>query len=192
MPKRKRGRPRIKYDPDIHPKIAERYAMLHGATDPEIAKIIGISPRTLANWKKRYPDFLQAIKTGKDVADDRVEFGLYERAIGYEHPEDKIFNANGVPLIVPTIKHYPPEPKAAEIWLYNRRPNRWRRTEHRGLVGADGKPVDPNAAQTRIFVHLPDNGRNPEVMRPFLQPTEVQAATTEDRDNGGGEDEIDS
>lgn len=51
---------------------------------------------------------------------------LYQRATGYSHLEDKVFNDNGKPLIVPTIKHYPPEVKAAIFWLKNRKSLTWR------------------------------------------------------------------
>jgi hypothetical protein len=52
---------------------------------------------------------------------------LFERAKGYSHPEDKIFNNNGEPLIIPTVKHYPPETAACVVWLANRQPNKWKK-----------------------------------------------------------------
>lgn len=97
-----------------------------GAIDKDLAEFFDVSEQTINAWKQRYPAFLESLKEAKDIADNAVEMALYKRAIGYEHEEDKIFNQNGEPLIVPTIKHYPPDTVAAIFWLKNRRPEQWR------------------------------------------------------------------
>jgi len=99
---------------------------LLGATDKEMADFFGVSEVTFNAWKKKHPEFLKSLKEGKSVADANVAKSLYLRALGYYHPEDKIFNDNGEPLIVPTVKHYPPDPTAAIFWLKNRKPAEWR------------------------------------------------------------------
>ncbi len=99
---------------------------LLGATDADIAGFFNIRESTLGNWKNKYPEFLESIKRGKTFADANVAERLYQRAMGYEHPEDKIFNDNGDPLIVPTTKHYPPDTVAAIFWLKNRQKREWR------------------------------------------------------------------
>jgi hypothetical protein len=99
---------------------------LLGATDKEIANFFHTTEKTINTWKERHPGFLQSLKRGKDEADSIVATKLFHRAIGYEHPEDKIFNDNGEPLVVPTIKHYPPDTTAAIFWLKNRQPAKWR------------------------------------------------------------------
>jgi len=93
---------------------------LLGATDVQLSDFFGVCEKTINNWKKSHPEFLQSIKNGKERADAEIAQALYHRAKGYQHPEDKIFNDSGVPLIVPTIKHYPPDTGAAFIWLKNR------------------------------------------------------------------------
>lgn len=115
---------------------AEKLCAL-GLTDVELAQFFGVSEVTLNAWKSKYPDFLKSLKVGKEHADTRVERSLYQRAIGYSHPEDKIFNDNGKPMIVPTIKHYPPDTTAAIFWLKNRKSADWRDKqdhEHTGEV----------------------------------------------------------
>ena len=99
---------------------------LLGATDKEMADFFNVKEQTINNWKKNHPSFFESIKRGKIVADANVAKSLYNRALGYYHPEDKIFNDNGEPLIVPTVKHYPPDPTAAIFWLKNRKPAEWR------------------------------------------------------------------
>jgi Homeodomain-like domain len=46
---------------------------LAGATDTEIADEIGVSVTTLYNLRAKYPEFLAAIRYGKEHADERVE-----------------------------------------------------------------------------------------------------------------------
>lgn len=99
---------------------------LLGATDKELADFFEVDERTINRWKDDVPEFCQSLKRGKYEADATIASKLYHRAKGYEHPEDKIFNDNGEPLVVPTIKHYPPDTTAAIFWLKNRQPAKWR------------------------------------------------------------------
>lgn len=50
-----------------------------GMTDEEIAKQIGISRSTLAEWKKKYAPINEALATGKDFADRLIENSLYKK-----------------------------------------------------------------------------------------------------------------
>ena len=110
----------------------DEYAMqveklcLLGAIDSELADFFNVCEATINNWKNDYPEFLESIKRGKQLADANVANRLYNRALGYSHEEDKIFNDQGSPLIVPTVKHYPPDTTAAIFWLKNRQPAKWR------------------------------------------------------------------
>lgn len=104
---------------------AYKYCLL-GADDKKLAYLFEVSEATINNWKKNHKEFLESIKKGKDIADAEVAASLYHRAIGYSHPEDKIFNNQGVELIVPTVKHYAPDPTAAIFWLKNRQKDKWR------------------------------------------------------------------
>jgi DNA-binding XRE family transcriptional regulator len=99
---------------------------LLGATDAQLADFFGVTEQTFNAWKKSHPEFLESITRGKDLADAEIAAALYHRAKGYTHPEDKIFNNNGQEMVVPTIKHYPPDTQAASLWLRNRQPGRWR------------------------------------------------------------------
>ena len=116
------GRP-TKYHNDL-PEIVYKLCLL-GATDEEISNILNITTDTFYRWKKTHSEFSEAIYKGKEIADANVAKSLYDRACGYSHPEDKIFNDSGVPMVVPTIKHYPPDTKAATMWLKNRRNKDW-------------------------------------------------------------------
>ncbi|MGV0921887.1 hypothetical protein ACTS94_16320 [Empedobacter falsenii] len=121
--KNKVGAPSL-YKPQYNEQVYK--LCLLGATDSEIGDFFNVDERTINNWKVEFPEFFQSIKKGKEYADANVASKLYNRALGYEHEEDKIFNDQGVPLIVPTIKHYPPDTTAAIFWLKNRQPAKWR------------------------------------------------------------------
>lgn len=97
-----------------------------GCSDVQIAAALDVDRTTLWRWGNSHEEFRNILKGWKDTADDAVERSLYERAVGYEHPEDKIFQFEGTPVIVPTIKRYPPDTAAAFIWLKNRRRSEWR------------------------------------------------------------------
>lgn len=122
--KSNRGR-KTTYNKTYHPKIIELLAQL-GKINREIAKELGVSGKTLDNWIAKYPELLRAIKRGRAHIDDQVENALLRRALGAEHPEDKVFCNNGQIIVQPVIKHYPPDTAAAFIWLKNRRPDKWR------------------------------------------------------------------
>ncbi len=119
----KRGRP-SKFNEDFKRQV-EHLCKL-GATDVDLAEFFQVTTATIHNWKKKHPDFFSALKDGKDVVDDKVEASLLNRALGYSHPEEKIFNANGEILRATTMKHWPPDVAACYIWLKNRRPAEWR------------------------------------------------------------------
>lgn len=118
------GRP-TDYRPE-YVRMAARACQL-GAIDKDLAEMFDVSEQTINAWKKAHPEFLEALKINKAFADERVERALYERAIGYSHAEDKIFNNNGEEMVVETTKHYPPDTGACVVWLANRQPDRWKK-----------------------------------------------------------------
>jgi transposase len=72
-----------------------------GLTDEQIAKNMGISTKTLYDWKNKYSKICNALKKGKEVADYQVENALFETAL----------EGNTTAQI---------------FWLKNRRPDKWR------------------------------------------------------------------
>ena len=60
---------------------------LLGATDKELADFFDVVEDTINKWKKRYENFSVSIKRGKTIADSNVADKLYQRALGYSHPD---------------------------------------------------------------------------------------------------------
>jgi len=136
-PKSKGGRPSL-YKPEY--VVQATKLCLLGATDRELADFFKVSEQTLNSWKTQHTEFLESLKVGKEQADQRVERSLYQRALGYSHPDVHVSNFQGLVTLTPIIKHYPPETTAGIFWLKNRRPEEWRdRIEH---VGKDGGPIE--------------------------------------------------
>ncbi len=97
-----------------------------GATDKGLAAFFNVSLKTIDNWKNAQPDFLHSINKAKFDCDNKIVRSLHERASGYSHKDTKIFQYEGEPVIVDTVKHYPPDPTSMIFWLKNRNPKEWR------------------------------------------------------------------
>lgn len=72
-----------------------------GLTDEQMAQRMGITAKTLYEWKKRYGKICEALKKGKEVVDYQVENALLSAAL----------EGNTTAQI---------------FWLKNRRPDKWR------------------------------------------------------------------
>jgi len=118
------GRPTL-YKSEYADK-ARKLCEKHGFTDKDLAEVFDVDESTVNNWKVGHPEFLESIKEGKSFRDSNVERSLYERAMGYTHPEEKIFSNQGEIVRAETTKHYPPDPTAMIFWLKNRQPAKWR------------------------------------------------------------------
>lgn len=110
-----------------------------GVTDAALADFFEVTETTINNWKNQHPEFLESLKNGKEVADAEVADALYQRALGYSHPEEKIFHSDGEIIRADTTKHYPPDTAAAFIWLKNRAG--WRDRQDVDLRTPDGIQV---------------------------------------------------
>ena len=127
MSTKKKGRPTA-YKAEY--KDQARRLCLLGATDSDLADFFGVTETSINNWKIKHPDFFESLRQGKIVADAHVAESLYARAVGYEHPEEKIMQHQGKVVRAQTTKRYPPDTQAAALWLKNRRPDDWRDDKH--------------------------------------------------------------
>lgn len=117
-----------KYETEIKDKLAAVQGWArNGLTNEQIAHNLGINIATLYDYQKKYSEFSQALKKGKEVVDFEVENALLKRALGYDYEETKIEKSDkdGV-KITKITKHVPPDVGAAAFWLKNRKPTEWR------------------------------------------------------------------
>jgi hypothetical protein len=112
-----------------------------GFTDEQVAVYYGIARNSIGEWKRKYPEFFRFLKEHKKIADDGVERALYERAMGFEHIETKVFVDKGSVTYVDVVKVYPPDTQAARYWLNNRQPDRWKEVVQNNNVNQTVEPV---------------------------------------------------
>jgi transposase-like protein len=141
QPKRKPGRPTVYREEYV--RQAHNLCLL-GATNPELARALGVSDSSIDKWIAEIPEFSSAVKAGREEADAKVASRLYARACGYEHEAVKIFAdvKTGAEQIVRYTERYPPETVAGIFWLKNRQPSRWRDKQDHEHTGKDGGPVE--------------------------------------------------
>jgi hypothetical protein len=93
-----------------------------------------------------YPELNEAVSSGKDAFDTRVERALAERAAGYSVDVEECFVINGKVHKEIVRKYYPPDVTACIYWTKNRMPDRWRDSATRGQ--SDRSQVCRGAAPT--------------------------------------------
>lgn len=87
---KKGGRP-SKYESDVKPRFEEIKEWLQiGATDKEIADNLGINKATMCEYKKRYSEFNELIKSGRKQPVQAIKAALFKRATGFSYTEKKI------------------------------------------------------------------------------------------------------
>ena len=128
-----------------------------GLIDSEIASNIGISPKTLIEWKKRFPELCNALKETKEIADRTVENAHYKSACGYtvlvkknyklkhvKYKDGKRVSEDEELVTKEEEVHIPANVQAQISWLCNRKPGDWKNIRIIGLTGGkgDGGPVE--------------------------------------------------
>lgn len=138
QPEVERGRP-----PKYKASFAEQASKLCslGATNEDLADFFSVSIRTIIRWTTEHEDFCHAVKEAKEIADQRVERSLYQRAVGYTYDSEKVFNGKDGIVRTDTREHVPPDVTAQIFWLKNRRRDQWRDKHDHELTGADGSPI---------------------------------------------------
>lgn len=130
-----------------------------GLTNNEICEAFGVVEQTIYNWSQDYPEFAEALEEGRLQSTAKVIDAVYRRATGCSVPETKILTQNvkeydeqghllreyTKPLVVETVKHFPPDTGAAIFILHNRTrhlANPWSNRQHVELTGKDGKELN--------------------------------------------------
>lgn len=132
---------------------------LHGSTDVEIAKMLGISKTVLYEWKNEYPEFAEAIKKGKDISNGEILNSAFKQATGFYVKEQmavKVRTNEEVPTadgkgtkwlpaekieVVDVIKFVPANSTMAIFMLKNRLPTDYKDKQIHEHSGTDGGPV---------------------------------------------------
>lgn len=130
------GRPTLYKDEYV--EQAYKLCLL-GATDNDLAIFFEVEESTINNWKIEHKEFLESIRSGKQVADMEVAQSLYRGAIDRTVPKQvaikvkEVKYENGKRLsdtekvIITQVEEFiPADFRNAQFWLKNRNPERWR------------------------------------------------------------------
>lgn len=129
-----------------------------GLTDEQLAHNMGIAVSTLYEWKKKYSEISESLKSNKEIADVAVENALYKRAIGYQYTETTKEDGKVVKTVV---KEVVPDTTAQIFWLKNRQPERWRdkqEVQHSGNIEGSNPFKDLTTEELRKIIHSSDSG----------------------------------
>lgn len=126
-----------------------------GLNDLEICDRLKIKKSSYYEYKKKYPEFNEVVRKGKEYADAEVENQLYKNCIGYEYTEEvqstkkEVIYENGKrvkeivqPVVIELRKYRPSETNAAKFWLTNREKENWK--DKQDVDISTNKPFDVN------------------------------------------------
>ena len=164
-----------KYNPQYHDDWAWSLAM-KGATDKDIAEAMHISVKTVQRWSYEWDEndkkvldangepiltsFGEALQTGKEAADAKVERSLYERCVGFDTKEERQtvdVNSDGKSKIgrIDTVKkRVLPDVMAIMYWLNNRS----RKTGEWAQKQEVSVSFDDN--ESGVIIYLPEKERD--------------------------------
>lgn len=130
LPLRKKPGPKSRLQSWMLKEVEELVGKL-GARNKDLAEYFHVAESTIDYWIKNNPDFERAVRRGRLEACLKVSQALFHKATGYSHPdtvvlsnrvkeyddEGKVISERTEPLLVPLVKHYPPDAYAAFKYL---------------------------------------------------------------------------
>lgn len=151
------GRP-TDYRPEFVQKAAD--ACFNGATLYEVAELLGVCRTTLNQWRAKYPEFATALTLGGDnQCTARIRASLFERGIGYSHPDVHIAAGKEGVTITPITRHYPPDYQSMSLWLRNRAPGEWKDKQEVEHTASQDLLDVMKAARERAGLAPPDKSK---------------------------------
>lgn len=143
----------MRYSQDFADKVLAASSV--GFTITEIARLLQVSVDQVNLWVMVYPAFAAAMRANVQARTERVEAALYQRAVGYEITEQKLFYDREQGVVRADVNlHIPAEPRAGVEWMRAHAPEVWAPPSGPG-AGTDGKSIvvegglpDPPAAST--------------------------------------------
>ena len=126
-----------------------------GYTDQEIATKMKISLKQLQRLRAADAKVRKALDHGRESTDYMVEKALLKSALGYKHKEVRITSIIRYGKLVETQKEeffteVAPNITAAQTWLYNRCPDKWRRDPQKGILDEIDEDTSIKIEVTRV------------------------------------------
>ena len=140
------GHPAIEITADMLTKV-ESFAA-QGLTKDQIARSIGVSLSWFMKQQAEKPHFKEAILVGQAKGIATISNALFQRAKGYTHPEEKVFQHQGAIVTKIIQRHYPPDPTSMIFFLKNRSPEEWKDRMPEALPNSDA--VTPSRVEVTV------------------------------------------
>ncbi len=140
-------------------KIVPNFALIRawkrdGLTDEEICANLGIKKSAFYNYKNLHEEFKELLRFDRELTDAEVENQALDNAKGYSYVEEQvamekkiIYDESGnkleeitTPVIVQVHKQRLPDQHAAQWWLKNRMPGKWKDKQEIDVGNTDGRP----------------------------------------------------
>ena len=168
---KKQGGRKSAYAEKVLPKLelVEGWAR-DGLSEKDIAHNLGIALSTLSEYKKKFSEFSEAIKKGKEISDYIAENRLFKKVCGFSKMIKKPFKVktpvikNGIKIAdkeeIVTVEeevYFPPDLGAIVFYLKNRLPEKWSDNPPKGEISEGGGVIILPEKESEI--NLPDVGR---------------------------------
>lgn len=126
-----------------------------GYTDKEIAQKMKISPGQLQRLRDNDVKIRKALDHGKMTTDYLVEKALLKSALGFQRKQVRITSIIRYGKLVETQKEelteeVAPNVTAAQTWLYNRCPDKWKRDPQKGILDDIDEDTSIKIEVTRV------------------------------------------
>lgn len=118
-----------KYETHVKPRLGEIAEWIQLLTEDQIAKRLGISPRSFATYKTEHKDLQEALQKGTETLVEELKLTLKKKAKGFTYTERKITVRNVNGETIRTVEEYEryaqPDTGAIHLLLKNLDPD-WR------------------------------------------------------------------
>lgn len=126
-----------------------------GYTDREIATKMRISEKQLQRLREADAKIRKALDHGREATDYMVEKALLKSALGYKKKEVRVTSIIRYGKLVETQKEefmtdVAPSVTAAQTWLYNRCPDKWKKDPQKGILDDIDEDTSIKIEVTRV------------------------------------------
>ena len=134
-----------------------------GYTNTDIAEKIGVSEQTLRAYCKKNEEIREAIREGKEVIDFQVEDALLRAARGAKTKEVRVLTTFYENKLWETQKEviekeHPPNVAACTAWLFNRKPEKWKRNPENNMNLDDDRSINITITRAGNSIEVTEDG----------------------------------
>lgn len=158
-----------------------------GYSDEEIAKKMKISAGQYQRLRDSDEKIRKALDHGKMTTDYLVEKALLKSALGFSRKSVKVTSIIRYGKLVETqteelTEDVPPNVTAAQTWLYNRCPDKWKRDPQKGFLDDFDEDTSIHIEVTRAGSNADDDDDDEEWQNDVNRSVSIRKATKEEKE----------